>query len=259
VNRSHPLKNTLTAEEKLMMRNGNETAFSSPGQYRSRSSGATSLPWVDISVTLRNGMVHWPGDPPINIKRVKDIEHGDTANLSMISMGAHSGTHIDAPFHFIKQGIGIDKMPLNTTVGRARVIEIHDSQSIKPEELAHHRIRGGERILFKTRNSSRGCQTDTFIEDFVFISDEAARFLVECGVRVVGVDYLSVGGFKRGGSYVHKTLLEGGAWLIEGLDLSQVSPGKYDLICLPLKLDHGDGAPARAILRPVPAGRLRRK
>jgi len=214
---------------------------------------STRSQWIDISIPLRDAMMHWPGDPPISIKRVKDMEHGDTANLSEISMGAHTGTHVDAPIHFILQGQGVDKMPLDTMVGRARVVEIKDTESIKPEELLQHRIRRGERILFKTRNSSNVWQTDAFVEDFVFISDHAARFLAERGVRVVGVDYLSVGGFKDGGSYVHKTLLSGGVWIIEGLDLSKVSPGKYDLICLPLKLDHGDGAPARAILRPIRA------
>lgn len=215
--------------------------------------------WIDISVPLRDGMVHWPGDPPISIKRVKDMEQGDTVNLSMIAMGAHSGTHIDAPLHFIQQGEGVDEMPLDATVGRARVIEIRDPESIKPEELLRHHIRRGERILFKTRNSSSAWQTNVFVEDFVFISDEAASFLVERGVRIVGVDYLSVGSFKRGGSHVHKILLRAGIWIIEGLDLSQVSHGNYELICLPLKLKQGDGAPARAILRRIQAGGALRK
>jgi arylformamidase len=199
-------------------------------------------------------MVHWPGDPPVEIKRVKNLEQGDNANLSMISMGAHSGTHMDAPLHFLREGIGIDRMPLDTTVGRARVIEIQDTDLIKPEEISEHRIRYGERILFKTRNSSHVWQTDKFVEDFVFISNEAAHLLAKLGVRAVGVDYLSVGGFQQGGSYVHKILLGGGVWIIEGLDLSHVSPGEYDLICLPLKLNGGDGAPARAVLRPVQVG-----
>jgi arylformamidase len=186
------------------------------------------------------------------------MERGDSANLSIVSMGAHSGTHIDAPLHFIQQAKGVDEMPLDTTIGRARVIEIEDPESIKPGELLRHRIRRGERILFKTRNSSRVWQTNEFVQDFVFISDEAALFLAERGVRVVGVDYLSVGGFKHGGNYVHKTLLGSGVWIIEGLDLSVVSPGRYDLICLPLKFDQGDGAPARAILRPIRASGLRR-
>jgi arylformamidase len=196
-------------------------------------------------------MVHWPSDPPVSIKRVKDIEQGDTANLSVISMGAHSGTHMDAPIHFVKQGHGIDSIPIDTLVGRARVIEIRDPESIKPQEVAGHRIRHGERILFVTRNSSYVWQKDEFVEDFVFISDAAADLLVDRGVRLVGVDYLSVGSFKHGGSYVHKTLLSGGVWIIEGLNLSNVTPGKYDLICLPLRIVAGDGAPARAILRPA--------
>ena len=211
--------------------------------------------WIDISVPLRDSMVHWPGDPPVTVKLVKDIEQGDSANVSVLSMGAHSGTHVDAPLHFIRQGTGIDMMPLDATIGKARVIEIKDAESIKPEELLPHRLRRGERILFKTRNSSHVWQTDEFVEDFVFISDDAARFLVERGVRMVGVDYLSVGSYKHGGSYVHKTLLGGGIWIIEGLDLSRVIPGKYELICLPLRLIQGDGAPARAIVRPVPPGR----
>jgi arylformamidase len=208
-------------------------------------------PWIDISLPLRDGMAHWPSDPPVSIRRVKDIEQGNTANLSVISMGAHSGTHVDAPIHFVKQGQGIDNIPIDTLVGRARVIEIRDPESIKPQEVAGHRIRRGERILFMTRNSSYVWQKDEFVEDFVFISDAAADLLVHRGVRLVGVDYLSVGSFKHGGSYVHKTLLSGGVWIIEGLNLSNVTAGKYDLICLPLRIVAGDGAPARAILRPV--------
>jgi arylformamidase len=207
--------------------------------------------WIDISVPLRDAMVHWPSDPPVSIKRVGDIEKGDTANLSAISMGAHSGTHVDAPIHFLEQGQGIDNIPIDTLVGRARVIEIRDPESIKSEELLQYRFRRGERILFKTQNSSHLWQKDEFVEDFVFISDAAADFLVDRGVRLVGVDYLSVGSFKYGGSYVHKTLLSGGICIIEGLNLSNVMPGKYDLICLPLRIVAGDGAPARAILKPA--------
>ena len=214
----------------------------------------TRKPWIDISVPIRDGMVHWPSDSPVSIKRVEDIEKGDTANLSAISMGAHSGTHVDAPIHFLKQGQGIDNIPIDTLVGRARVIEIRDPESIKPEELVGLGIRGGERILFKTENSSHVWQKDEFVEDFVFISDAAADFLVDRGVRLIGIDYLSVGSFKHGGSYVHKTLLNGGIWIIEGLNLSNVTPGNYDFICLPLRIVGGDGAPARAILRPLTRG-----
>jgi len=208
-------------------------------------------PWIDVSVPIKDAMVHWPSDPPVSIKRINDIEKGDTANLSAISMGTHSGTHVDAPIHFVKEGKGVDDIPLDTVVGRARVIEIRDPESIKPEELAGHHIRNGERILFKTENSSHVWQKSEFVEDFVFISDAAADLLVNRSVRLVGIDYLSVGSYKHGGSYVHKTLLGGGIWIIEGLNLSNVTPGKYDLICLPLRIVAGDGAPARVILKPA--------
>lgn len=212
--------------------------------------------WIDISVPLQDAMVHWPGDPEVNIRLIEDMEHGDMTNLSMLSMGAHTGTHVDAPFHFIHQGTGVDRISLDTLVGRARVIEIEDSESIKPKELQQHHIRRGERILFKTRNSSCVWQTAGFKEDFVFISDEAASFLVDRGVKLVGVDYLSVGSFKDGGTYVHRTLLGNGICILEGLDLSRVVPGRYDLICLPLRIVRGDGAPARAIIKALRPGRV---
>ena len=207
--------------------------------------------WIDITVTLHDDMVHWPTDPAVSIKRIHDMEQGYGNNLSAISMGAHTGTHMDAPLHFIQQGRGIDQMPPDIAMGRARVIEIKDTESIKPEELEQHRIRRGERILFRTPNSPNIWKSDAFIDDFVFVSNEAARFLVKCGIKLVGVDYLSVGGYHVDGAQIHQTLLGGGIWLLEGLDLSLVTAGYYDLICLPLRIRQGDGAPARAILRPV--------
>ncbi len=213
-------------------------------------SAERAVGWIDISVSLHNGMTHWPDDPPVRIERVRDLARGDSHSLSEISMGAHTGTHMDAPAHFIKGGAGIDRMPLNATIGRARVLEIKDAKSIKPAELVPYGIREGERILFKTLNSTHLWQKDGFSEDFVFISDEAADFLARRRVKVVGIDYLSVGGFHAG-SYPHQALLGADVWIIEGLNLSQVAPGTYNLICLPLKLDQGDGAPARAIIKLV--------
>ena len=215
--------------------------------------------WIDISVSLRNGMAQWPGNPPVRIERVLDVELGDSHTLSEITMGSHTGTHIDAPLHFIKGGAGINDMPVDILIGRARVLEIHDTESIKPGDLVQHRIRRGECILFKTRNSYHVWQTGKFEENFVFISLEAAQFLVDRKVRAVGIDYLSVGGYKRDGSQTHKILLGAGVWIIEGLDLLQVAPGKYDFICLPLKLGQGDGAPARAMLKPVGMAAVKRK
>ncbi|MFC2062563.1 cyclase family protein [Chloroflexota bacterium] len=209
-------------------------------------------PWIDISVPLEDAMVHWPNNPETSIRRFKDIKQGASSNVTMISMGSHTGTHMDAPIHFIEEGVGINNIPLTDLIGKARVIEIRDSESIKPEELTRNRIHRGERILLKTENSLRDWQKMKFLEDYVFISDTAADFLVDRGVRLVGIDYLSVGSFKQGGSYVHKTLLCNGVWIIEGLNLSNVPPGRYDLICLPLRIAGGDGAPARAIIRPAP-------
>jgi arylformamidase len=170
-------------------------------------------------------------------------------NLSAISLGSHSGTHIDAPLHFIPTGKSVPEMPFDAVIGPARVLEIADPESVKPEELAPHDIRSGERILFKTRNSERCWKTDSFIEDFVSISPGAAHFLAEKGVRAVGIDYLSVGAYGKNGGETHRILLESGAWIIESLDLSGVEPGEYELICLPLKVLNSEGAPARAVLR----------
>ena len=146
----------------------------------------------------------------------------------------------------------IDQMPITATVGPARVIEIRDTESIKPEELKQYNIQRGERILFKTRNSQTCWQTDTFVKDYVYITNEAARFLADSGVRLIGIDYLSVGGFEQDLIETHRILLGAEIWLLEGPDLSGVSAGNYDLICLPLKLVQTDGSPVRAVLRPIP-------
>lgn len=207
--------------------------------------------WIDISVTLRGGMVHWPSNPPVEITLQQSIERGDHANVSALSLGAHSGTHMDAPRHFIRDGIGIDRLPLDAVLGRARVVAIDDPVAITPDELESLDLQPGERVLFKTANSARVWHTDEFVPDFVSISAPAARYLAQRRVKLVGVDYLSVGGYKRDGAATHQALLGAGIWIIEGLNLDGLDPGAYDLICLPLKVVDGDGAPARALLRPV--------
>jgi arylformamidase len=205
--------------------------------------------WIEVSVPLRSGIVHWPDNPPVRIERMLDMKRGDVANVSKMSLGSHTGSHMDAPVHFVRDGEGMDRMPLGATMGRARVIEIQDPVSIKPDELGPHAIGRGERVLFKTRNSVRRWWEDDFIEDFVYVSQEAARHLADRGVRTVGIDYISVGGFYEDGSETHQALLGADIWIIEGLDLSGVDPGEHELICLPLKVNDGDGAPARALLR----------
>ena len=211
----------------------------------------TAAGWIDISVTLRNGMPHWPTDPPVVLERALDIGRGDACNVSRLAMGVHSGTHMDGPVHFLHGAPGLDEMPLSATLGEARVIEIADPRQITADELRGHALTRGERVLFRTTNSSRCWQTDTFVEDFVAISESAALHVAEAGVRTVGVDYLSVAGFHDDGVRIHRILLEAGIWLIEGLDLSAVRAGRYEMICLPVKLHESDGAPARALLRPL--------
>jgi arylformamidase len=210
--------------------------------------------WIDISVPLRNGMVAWPGDAPFEIAPMLEIAQGDQCNLSRISTSAHIGTHMDAPRHYLAGAAGIETMPIAASIGKARVIEIQDPVAIRTSELEPHRLAKGERVLFKTRNSTHCWKTDRFEEQYVSIPPMTAGYLAERGVQTVGVDYLSVGEFetdvlKSEGAQTHRILLEAGIWILEGLNLEHVEPGEYELICLPLKIIGGDGAPARAVLR----------
>jgi arylformamidase len=207
--------------------------------------------WIDISVPLKSGMVHWPDHIPVQIEQVRAIKRGDNANLSRMSMEVHTGTHIDAPLHFLDCSANMSQLSFDTIIGPARVIEIHDKESIKMAELRQHNVRNGERILFKTQNSQRCWKTDIFTEDYIFISNEAAHFLADVGVKLIGIDYLSVGPFGTGNAEIHRMLLRAGIWLLEGINLSSVNQGNYELICLPLKLDQSEGAPARAIIRHI--------
>ncbi len=173
--------------------------------------------WFDISTPLHDGMVVWPGDAPFQRTSTLEIAKGDPCNLSQISTTAHIGTHMDAPRHYIRDAAGMETMPITASVGRARVIEIRDPEMIRTSELEPHRLTKGERVLFKTRNSTHAWKSDRFQENFVFISPDAARYLVERGIQTVGVDYLSVGGFHSGGPETHRILLAAGIWIIEGL------------------------------------------
>jgi len=205
--------------------------------------------WIDISVPLRNGMVTWPGDAPFERSPTLQIATGAQCNLSQISTTAHIGTHMDAPLHYIAGGAGIETLPITASIGRARVIEIHDPEVIRSRELEAHHLAKSERVLFKTKNSERCWKTDQFQEKYIYIEPDAARHLAERRVQTVGVDYLSVGGFEGDGPLTHRILLEAGIWIIEGLQLEHVEPGEYELVCLPLKIMGSDGAPARAVLR----------
>ncbi len=207
--------------------------------------------WIDISVPLSSGMVRWPGDGEVNIERMSDMERGDGANLTHMSMSAHTGTHLDAPLHFMRDGAAIDRMPREAMIGPARLLHFPGSDVITADHLIQHEIRSGERILIKTNNSNERWYEQEFNEDFVHLGTDAAGWLAERRVRLVGIDYLSIAGFKRNETEVHNALLGAGVWILEGLDLSQLKPGLCELLCLPLRLAGADGAPARALARPI--------
>jgi len=206
-------------------------------------------PWKDVSVPLRDGMVHWPGDPECHIKRVSRMEDGAVCNLTHITMSAHTGTHMDAPRHFIADGLTMEQMPLEPVIGRCRVFELDCEDQITVSDLKKLKIAPRQRVLFKTRNSTRSWAMNEFDKDFVSIRADAARYLVDQGVVTVGVDYLSIGGFNKDGVETHQIMLGAGIWVIEGLNLAEIKPGYYELICLPLKLEGADGAPCRVVLR----------
>lgn len=195
----------------------------------------------------------YPGDPGIKIKQWAAISNGDAANVTLLNFGAHTATHMDAPAHFIEGAPRIDALPLDAMLGPARVLEIgNDVRAIDAAELARHDLRGVTRLLFKTRNSEFwGDEQSNFREDFTYIEPGAAHSLVEVGVRLVGIDYLSVEQFKSERFETHTTLLSQNIIILEGLDLRGVPAGDYELLCLPLKIASGtgDGAPARAVLR----------
>jgi arylformamidase len=192
----------------------------------------------DVSVPLREGMVTYPGDPEVRLVRAASIADGAPVNLTRIDFGLHSGTHVDAPVHFIDGASGVDAVPLDALIGPCEVVEVPDlsgdSVARAPE--------GAERLLFKTPNSELWAHEE-FAEEFARLDGEGARLLVERGVRLVGVDYLSVGDEDA-----HHALLEAGVVPVEGLDFRGVEPGSYKLVCLPLRVVGADGAPARAVL-----------
>lgn len=207
--------------------------------------------WIDVSVGIAPDMLCWPGDPEVRIERVEDLSRGDEATVSRLQLGAHAGTHVDAPSHFLLDGATMDDLPAGLLVGAARVLLIRDPDRVSVDELRAHEPQPGERLLLKTRNGELR-ERPEFCSDFVGLDAAAARYLVDARIALLGSDYLSVAGYRQDQAAVHRTLLAGGIWLIENLDLSAVQPGRYELICLPLKISGGEAAPARALLRPQP-------
>ena len=202
----------------------------------------------DVSVPVRTGGLIYPGNPEILIEAQQAISKGAGANVSRISFGSHTGTHVDAAKHFFDDGQTVDDIPLERLAGPAILIAVDaGSPSVTAEELRRHDIGSHTRVLVRTRNSSLLSDPE-FHRDYVFLAPDGAEYLVEKGVALVGVDYLSIEQFRSGHHRTHRTLLEQNVVIVEGLDLSAPPPGEYDFYCLPLKLEGLDGAPARAIL-----------
>ena len=203
----------------------------------------------DISAPIAAGGVVYPGNPPIELELQQALARGDGANVSTLSFGSHTATHVDAAKHFFDDGQTVDDLPLDRLIGPCVVLEFDDDvMAIGKAELQRHDLTGVKRVLCKTRNSRILQRRPEFVKDYTYVSPEGAEHLVSLGVELVGVDYLSVEQFRSGHHRTHRALLEAEVVIIEGLALADVRPGNYELICLPLKLAGLDGAPARAVL-----------
>jgi arylformamidase len=205
----------------------------------------------DLTVPLSPELATFPGDPPFSSERFSRIEDGQACNVSRLTLGTHTGTHVDAPRHFAEAGATVDELPLEILTGKARVVSVPARDAVDRPQLENLDLRDDLRVLFRTRNSGQLRQPGPR-SDFVHLTAEAASYLVQVGIKLVGWDHLSI---DRSGSTdfpAHHALLGAGVVVVEGLDLSQVEPGEYELSCLPLKIAGGDGAPARVILRTRP-------
>jgi arylformamidase len=203
---------------------------------------------IDVSVPLDAQLPTYPHNTPFSLEPIKRIARGDSSNVSTLHMSAHTGTHVDAPRHFFDQGAGTESLPLELLIGRTRVIEIDSRTGVAAEDLAPIDLSDDIRVLIKTHNS-RLWGSPEFHADYVGVTDSGAKHLVEHGIKVVGVDSLSVEKFHNPGAPAHHVLLGAGTIVIEGLNLQEVDPGVYEMFCLPLRVVGSDGAPARVVLR----------
>lgn len=205
------------------------------------------MKYYDISLSLSAETVRWLTSPPFELIERRRMSKGDANNSSALTMSAHSGTHLDAPFHFVPEGKTIDALPLEVFIGPALVCAIEGEKYITAEHVASLKLEGETRVLFKTRNS-RLLRQPQYDPSFMAFSLDAAKALVDRGVKLVGLDYLSV---ARADEQVpvHRAFLDHGVVLLEGVDLTEINPGRYELICFPIRLRGSDGAPCRAVLR----------
>ncbi len=209
--------------------------------------------WIDATQTLQDGMAYWPGQDAPQFKLSASLENGDMANLTQLNLSAHTGTHMDAPLHFVAGKKDISEMPLEAMTGNAKLFEIITGKNITKENIisAEKRvgnIKKGDKILFKTHFSSKNWIMEPFDENYPALAKDAAEYLVEKEILVVGIDYLSIAPFNNLVE-IHQILLEKEIWVIEGLNLSEVEEGKYEIIATPLKISGSDGSPARILLK----------
>ena len=207
----------------------------------------------DVSVLISEDLPVWPGDPGISMTLESRLDQGNDANVTRLTMGVHTGTHIDAPCHFETNGKSVDQLPIDTLIGLCHVFELPEIKGgIGPGDIEKLDLKGETRILFKTRNSNWWKNNERkFQKDFVYITEEGAKFLISNGVKLVGIDYLSVEKFGSSDYATHHLFLRNQVVILEGLNLSDISSGKYELIALPLRLKGADGSPARVILKEV--------
>ena len=202
----------------------------------------------DISVPIRSGGLVYPGNPEVEITLQQAVAKGAGANVSSIRFGSHTGTHADAARHFFDDGQSVDRIPLERLIGPALLLSFPDDlRAISAADLRNHDLKGRTRILLRTRNSALLSQKE-FVRDYTYLAPDGAQYLVDNGVELVGIDYLSIEQFHSGHHMTHRILLERSVVILEGLDLSVPAPGEYELICLPLRIEGCDGAPARAVL-----------
>lgn len=206
----------------------------------------------DVTLSLDSETPVWPGDPPAQIKRIAKIENGDGYNLSRICCPLHWGTHIDAPYHFNPDGWTTGEIPLDLLIGKVRVVRIADTDKIQPEHLQRFNLHGVKRLILKTDNSSFWSEKPLkFHQEFTAFTEETAAYLLSLQIKLVGIDYLSVDLFSDSRNPVHQAFCRENIVVLEGLDLREVISGDYQMICLPLKIENADGAPARVILKTI--------
>ncbi|NSW78983.1 MAG: cyclase family protein [Chthonomonadetes bacterium] len=208
------------------------------------------MEWIDLTVPLKEGMPNYPGDQPFRLRPLLRIAEGKVCNLSAIEMGTHTGTHVDPPWHFIPDGATVDQLSLDLLIGRAYVVSVRGVPAVTADALQAAGIPGdAERLLIQTDNSFGVWEKPDFQPDFVYLAPDAAEWIVSRGIQLVGIDYLSVEQFRAPEPRAHRTLLGAGIIIVEGLNLRELEPGWVRFICLPLRIEGVDGAPARAVAR----------